>query len=104
MNKKENDCFVKSSTPCVAPLVWEENCLFCGEKCDLQNDKKHPDGRYEDCRNKLLICEILGLPVPKRYMQSMKTESYLLLSNLFASNPSHVRTSLDLYDEYVHLG
>ena len=73
MNKKENDCFVKSSTPCVAPLVWEENCLFCGEKCDLQNDKKHPDGRYEDCRNKLLICEILGLPVPKRYMQFMKT-------------------------------
>ena len=33
-----------------------------------------------------------------------ENESYFLLSNLFASNPSRVWTSLDLYDEYVHLG
>ena len=33
-----------------------------------------------------------------------ENESYLLLSNLFASNPPRVWTSLYLYDEYVHLG
>ena len=44
MKKKENDCFVRISfRHSIAPFVWKLNCLFCGEKCDLQKDKKHPD-------------------------------------------------------------
>ena len=45
MKKKENDCFVKIlSRHSIAPFVWKVNCLFCGEKCNLQKDKKqHPD-------------------------------------------------------------
>ena len=24
-------------------FVWKQHCLFCGENCDVQRDKKHPD-------------------------------------------------------------
>ena len=26
-----------------SPEVYKENSLFCGEKCDVEKDKKHPD-------------------------------------------------------------
>ncbi len=35
---------------------------------------------------------------------SLESEPYTLLSNLFASNPSRVWSSLDLYKEYASLG
>ena len=35
---------IKSNRRSILPLfVWKENCLFCGEKCDVEKDKKHPD-------------------------------------------------------------
>ncbi len=34
----------------------------------------------------------------------MESEPYTLLSNLFASKPSRVWSSLDLYKEYASLG
>lgn len=27
----------------IPKFVWKEDCFFCGEKCDMQRDPKHPD-------------------------------------------------------------
>ena len=63
------------------------------------------DGRHhENCRKKFTNMQNIRASHSKTLHAISENESYLLLSNLFASNPSRVWTSLDLYDEYVHLG
>ena len=48
----------------------------------------------------LLICKILGLPIPKRYMQFQRMNPTFFHQICLQVT----RTLLDLYDEYVHLG
>lgn len=45
LRKKGKDGIEKQIklTRSAAPFVWKEHCLFCGEKCELIKDKKHPD-------------------------------------------------------------
>ena len=42
-NSSDNSVNLRRRSESARSYIWKEHCLFCGEKCTLEKDKKHPD-------------------------------------------------------------